>query len=167
MGFLQKQIKQEKIGKVAEEDDEINSIFGEIQRTEKVKIKDAMKVGDFVQYEADESEYTIPAEIAGAEQTIRTDNTVKWRVWKIDEENVIIIPAQSVNPIKLYGVAGYQNGPEAINYACKELYKNTSLVINSSKATLVSLVQSNLLKSPVGNFLHFKAITLTPVSVSN
>lgn len=87
----------------------------------------AMKVGDWVEYISDESEYTTTEAEIGVVQTLNTDKTTKWRVWKIEDNKVIIIPSSPINLLELYGVMGYINGSETINKVCKKLYTNNTL----------------------------------------
>ncbi len=90
-------------------------------------IGDVMEVGDWVEYISDESEYTTTESEIGVVQTLNTDKTTKWRVWKIEDDKVIIIPSSPINSLELYGVMGYINGSETINKVCKKLYTNISL----------------------------------------
>ena len=90
-------------------------------------IGDAMEVGDWVEYISDESEYTTTESEIGVVQTLNTDKTTKWRVWKIEDNKVTIIPSNPINLLELYGVMGYINGSETVNKVCKKLYTNNSL----------------------------------------
>ena len=102
-------------------------------------IGDVMEVGDWVEYIADVSEYTTTENEVGVVQTLSTDTTTKWRVWKIEDNKVIIIPSNPLNSLELYKEEGYLNGAETINNVCKQLYKNNLLAITENDIRSINL----------------------------
>ena len=107
-------------------------------------IADKVKVGDYVEYIPDATEYTLDTNSFAytSAQTLNTE-TKDWRVLYVNSETgeVLLTTNGRVNGgTTLQGTTkGYFRGPTELNNICKALYSNSSLGITARSMTIEDL----------------------------
>ena len=107
------------------------------------------KVGDYVDYkpaletENDETKktYSLTADKSGVEgdpQTIAYESGLKWGILNINEDTgkIDIVADPTTAGVKFYGATGYNNGVNALNDVCEQLYSNKAKGITARSISL-------------------------------
>lgn len=102
-------------------------------------------IGKYVKYIPTAGSCTIKGETCGQlesydvtieNQSFSTETDVKWRIWRVDAEHIILISERAVAttkkvkenaPLILCGQSGYTNTTDILNEICKKCYSNETL----------------------------------------
>ena len=89
--------------------------------------KDAM-VGKYVDYKSTGTDYTVDKTYSGtgSNQTFATNNSMKWRIWGVEDNKLLLISETLAGNIQLQEHEGYNNGVKILNDACRTAYGNSS-----------------------------------------
>ncbi len=86
------------------------------------------EIGKYVNYVPSGSNYTIDGTYSGtgSNQTFATDNSMKWRIWGVSGNKLLLISETLAGNIQLQGANGYNNGVKILNDACSTAFGNSS-----------------------------------------
>ena len=90
-------------------------------------------IGRYVDYNPQGTDYTVDGTYSGtgSNQTftanLDTDgNTMKWRIWGVEGNKLLLISETLAGNIKLQGANGYNNGVKILNDACSTAFGNSN-----------------------------------------
>ena len=124
------------------EDYEIQIVHGNEIASE-IKVANAIKIGDYVNYTYDQKTtgYSLLSAQSGytSNQTVNQKSGMKWRILNIHENGTVDLLGDidsSDQTIYFQGALGYNNGVYLLNDICKELYSNNDLGITARSVDL-------------------------------
>ncbi len=124
------------------EDYEIQIVHGN-EITSEIKVANAIKIGDYVNYTYDSKTagYNLLSTQSGytSNQTVNQKSGMKWRILNIHENGTVDLLGDidsSDQTIYFQGALGYNNGVYLLNDICKELYSNNDLGITARSVDL-------------------------------
>ena len=85
-------------------------------------------IGKYIEYKSEGSNYTIDKSYTEADsnQTFSANNNMKWRIWGVEGNKLLLISETLAGNIKLKGAAGYNNAVKILNDACSTAFGNSS-----------------------------------------
>ncbi len=101
-------------------DPEVGKTAEELEKVE--------NIGKYIEYKSEGSNYTIDKAYteAGSNQTFSANNNMKWRIWGVEGNKLLLISETLAGNIKLKGAAGYNNAVKILNDACSTAFGNSS-----------------------------------------
>jgi len=104
----------------------------------------ATKIGDYVDYVPAGSDYTV-SNYSGAlsDQTFSANDNMKWRIWGVEGNKLLLISETLAGNIQLEGANGYNNAVKILNDACSTAFGNSS-TYGSGAITARSINQDDI-----------------------
>ena len=113
---------------------------------------DRMRIGDSVDYKPDVGKFIADPNNTGFEevQILETQKNAEYILWDYDdiEETVKLTTRRFVNPIMLYGIKGYFNGPKELHRLCETNYSSKRLEVKARSMTVEDYIQKYVYKTP-------------------
>ena len=99
--------------------------------TEPLTIEELSKIemiGKYVNYVPAGRDYIVDGTYSGtgSDQTFSANNSMKWRIWGVEGNKLLLISETFAGIIKLVEQAGYNNGVKILNDACSTAFGNSS-----------------------------------------
>ena len=85
-------------------------------------------IGKYVDYKPQGTDYTVEGTYSetGSNQTFAANNSMKWRIWGVSGNKLLLISETLAGNIQLQGANGYNNAVKILNDACAQAYGNSS-----------------------------------------
>ncbi len=85
-------------------------------------------IGKYVDYKPQGTDYTVEGTYSGtgSNQTFAKNDDMKWRIWGVEENKLLLISETLAGNIALQGAEGYNNAVKILNDACSTAYGNSS-----------------------------------------
>ncbi len=89
--------------------------------------KDEM-IGKYVDYVPSGIDYTVEGQYSGtnSNQTFSANNNMKWRIWGVEGDKLLLISETLAGNIQLQEENGYNNAVKILNDACNKAFGNSS-----------------------------------------
>ena len=85
-------------------------------------------IGKYVDYKPQGTDYTVEGTYSGtgSNQTFAKNDDMKWRIWGVEGNKLLLISETLAGNIALQGAEGYNNAVKILNDACSTAYGNSS-----------------------------------------
>ena len=85
-------------------------------------------IGRYVDYNPQGTDYTVDGTYSGTgfNQTFSKNDDMKWRIWGVEGNKLLLISETLAGNIQLQGANGYNNAVKILNDACAQAYGNSS-----------------------------------------
>ncbi len=85
-------------------------------------------IGKYIDYQPAGSDYTVNGTYSGtgSNQIFSANNDMKWRIWGVEGDKLLIISETLAGNIVLSGIEGYNNGIKILNDACAQAFGNST-----------------------------------------
>ncbi len=85
-------------------------------------------IGKYVDYKPQGTDYTVEGTYSGtgSDQTFAKNDDMKWRIWGVEGNKLLLISETLAGNITLSGANGYNNAVKILNDACSTAYGNSS-----------------------------------------
>ena len=85
-------------------------------------------IGRYVDYNPQGTDYTVDGTYSGTgfNQTFSKNDDMKWRIWGVEGNKLLLISETLAGNIKLQGANGYNNGVKILNDACSTAFGNSN-----------------------------------------
>jgi len=95
--------------------------------TKEELVKDEM-VGKYVDYKSQGTNYIVEGAYSGTDsnQTFLKNDNMKWRIWGVEGNKLLLISEVVAGDIRLQGANGYNNVVKILNDACSTAYGNSN-----------------------------------------
>lgn len=94
----------------------------------KEELSKAEMIGKYVDYKPSGTDYTVETQYSGADsnQVFARNDDMKWRIWGVEGNKLLLISETLAGNIQLQGAEGYNNAVKILNDACSTTYGNSN-----------------------------------------
>ena len=116
----------------------------ETELTKEELAKEEM-IGKYVDYRPQGTDYTVEGQYSGtgSNQTFAKNDGMKWRIWGVEGDKLLLISETLAGNIQLEGADGYNNAVKILNDACSTAFGN-STTYGSGVITARSINQEDI-----------------------
>jgi len=102
-------------------------------------------IGKYVDYRPQGTDYTVEGQYSGtgSNQTFAKNDDMKWRIWGVEGDKLLLISETLAGNIRLERANGYNNGVKILNDACSTAFGNSS-AYGSGAITARSINQDDI-----------------------
>ncbi len=97
-------------------------------RLTKEELSQDIMIGKYVDYKPQGEDYIVDGTYSGTgtNQTFTRNDDMKWRIWGVEENKLLLISETLGGNIQLEGANGYNNGVKILNDGCSTAFGNST-----------------------------------------